>query len=66
MAERLEIEVLITPEGEVKLTTRGLKGQACLEETRALEAALGRVRARTKTSEFYQGTAAGKAGVKGK
>jgi hypothetical protein len=66
LAERLEIEVLITPDGEVKLTTRGLKGQACLEETRALEAALGRVKARTKTSEYYQGTSTAKAGVKGK
>lgn len=66
MAERLEIEVVIGPDGEVRLTTHGLKGQACLEETRALEAALGKVKARTKTSEFYQGTATGKAGVKGK
>lgn len=66
MAERLEIEVVIGPDGEVKLTTRGLKGQACLEETRSLEAALGKVKARAKTPEFYQGAATGKAGVKGK
>jgi len=66
LAERLEIEVLITPEGEVQLVTRGLKGQACLEETRALEAALGQVKSRTKTSEFYQVAAGTRAGVKGR
>jgi hypothetical protein len=66
LAERLEIEVVITAEGEVKLLTRGLKGKACLEETRALEAALGTVVARTKTSEFYQAAAGSKVGAKGR
>lgn len=54
MAERVEIELVFTPEGEVRLETHGLKGQSCLAETEALEKALGRVKERTRTSEFYQ------------
>ena len=54
MAERQEIEVLIGADGTVRLETRGLKGQSCLDETAGLEKALGRVVRRQKTSEFWQ------------
>ncbi len=54
MAEKIEIELVFTPEGEVRLSTRGLKGKACLTETEALERALGTVTEREKTSEYYQ------------
>jgi hypothetical protein len=54
MAERVEIELVFTPDGEVHLETRGLKGQSCLAETESLEKVLGRVKSRVKTSEFYQ------------
>lgn len=54
MAEKLEIEVVIGPDGAVRLETRGLKGQSCLAETQALEKALGRVVRREKTREFWQ------------
>lgn len=54
MAEKIEIELLFTPEGEVRLETRGLKGKACLDETESLERALGTVKDRQKTSEYYQ------------
>ena len=54
MAEKIEIELVFTPEGEVRLETRGLKGKTCMEETEALEKALGSVAKRTRTSEFYQ------------
>ncbi len=54
MAEKIEIELLFTPEGEVRLETRGLKGKTCVEETAALEKALGSVKQREKTSEYYQ------------
>jgi Protein of unknown function (DUF2997) len=66
VAERSEIEVVIGPDGEVRLTTRGLKGQACIEETRELEKALGTVKRREKTAEFYQSTGGAKARVKGR
>lgn len=54
MAVRQEIDIQITPDGEVKLTVRGAPGGECLELTRALEEELGIVVEREKTSEFYQ------------
>ena len=54
MAEKIEIELLFTPDGEVRLETRGLKGKACLAETESLERAIGTVKDRQKTSEYYQ------------
>ncbi|MBI5067948.1 MAG: DUF2997 domain-containing protein [Deltaproteobacteria bacterium] len=62
MAEKLEIEVVIGPDGNVSFETHGLKGQACLAETTGLEKALGKVVRREKTGEYYQQaqTAAGK------
>ena len=54
MAERIEIELQFTPDGQVRLETRGLKGKTCVAETEALERALGSVEKRTRTSEFYQ------------
>jgi hypothetical protein len=54
MAEKAEIEVVISPDGEVRLETRGLRGQACVAETKDLLPALGRVLHREKTREYYQ------------
>ena len=54
MADKIEIELVFTPEGEVRIETHGLKGKTCVTETEALEKALGSVKSRTKTSEDYQ------------
>jgi len=54
VADQLEIQVTISPSGEVTLETRGLKGTECLAETKGLEEKLGRVAARTKTAEYWQ------------
>lgn len=54
MADKIEIELLFTPDGEVRLKTRGLKGKSCMEETESLERAIGTVKEREKTSEYYQ------------
>ncbi len=64
MAEKIEIEVVLSPDGAVKLTTRGMKGQACAAETEALEKALGTVARRERTAEWYQQASAARAGVK--
>jgi hypothetical protein len=61
VADKIEIELVFTPEGEVRLKTRGLKGRTCLSETETLEKALGTVTERQMTSEYYQQPA----GVKG-
>ncbi len=54
MADKVELEIVIDAEGNVRINTEGLKGEECLVETKALEAALGEVSSRTKTSEFFQ------------
>jgi hypothetical protein len=64
MAEKAEIEVLIGPDGTVKIKTHGLRGEACIEETKSLEQAVGRVEHREKTREYYDQAAKTKTGVR--
>lgn len=64
MADRTELRVTIGPDGTVRIETHGLKGQACLAETKDLETALGAVSSREKTREFYMEEAKTRAGVK--
>ena len=52
--EKQEIEVIITPEGEVQLVTHGIKGPKCVEAVKFLEEALGQVKRRTLTAEYYE------------
>ena len=58
MAEKIEIEMLIKPDGTIEMVTHGLKGASGMAETDALEKALGRTVRREKTREFYEGTSA--------
>ena len=58
MATKVQLAIEIDPDGNVRIETKGLRGESCLHETESLEKALGAVRAREKTSEYY-GTAAG-------
>ena len=64
MAEKAEIEVLIGPDGTVKIKTHGLRGEACIEETKSLEQAVGKVQRREKTAEYFQQSGATKTGVR--
>jgi hypothetical protein len=64
MAEKAELEIVIGTDGVVHIVTRGLRGEACIEETRSLEQALGRVKSREKTSEYYARSATGKGQVR--
>lgn len=54
MAEKIELEVSIGPDGKVRIKTHGLKGEQCLAETKGLEAALGKVKQREKTREAFE------------
>jgi len=54
MAVKQELEISITPEGEVKIEVKGVKGADCLEVTKDIEEALGVVKNREHTSEYYQ------------
>ena len=54
MAVKQELEISITPEGEVKIEVKGIKGSSCVDATKEIEEALGVVKDREHTSEFYQ------------
>jgi len=58
VASKIQLEIEIGPDGEVRIKTEGLKGESCLVETESLEKALGQVKSRSKTSEYYSGGAA--------
>ena len=50
-----EVEVIIASDGTVTMQVRGIKGDACLTATHALEQALGgEVVAREMTAEAYE------------
>jgi len=50
-----DIEIVITPKGEVTFQVKGIKGGSCIDETKFLEAALGGdVVEQQKTGEFYE------------
>jgi hypothetical protein len=50
-----EIEIVIEKNGQVRLEVRGVKGNACLDLTQDLEAALGgQVASRQMTSEALE------------
>ena len=52
-----DIEIVITPKGEVTFQVKGVKGGSCIDETKFLEAALGGDAAvvdQQKTGEYYE------------
>lgn len=55
MAERKELEITITPDGQVQVRVKCVKGQSCVDETRFLEEALGdTIESRELTDEYYE------------
>jgi hypothetical protein len=56
MANRREIQFDIDENGEVSIKVIGLKGPDCERLTREIEEALGVVKTRQHTSEYYQQT----------
>jgi len=52
-----DIEIVITPKGEVTFQVKGVKGASCVDETKFLEQALGGEAAvvdQQKTGEYYE------------
>lgn len=49
-----ELEINISPSGEVKIEVKGAHGDSCLAITRDLENALGQVEDRQYKAEFYE------------
>ena len=52
------IEVMISPQGETQIETKGFSGSACRQASQFLEQALGVAGPETLTAEFYQGESA--------
>jgi Protein of unknown function (DUF2997) len=50
------IEVVVSPQGEATVQTKGYAGGSCLLASQFLEQALGVVAADRKTAEFYAPT----------
>jgi hypothetical protein len=48
------IEILISPQGETTINTKGFQGLACRDASRFLEQALGQTLKETLTAEFHQ------------
>ncbi len=48
------IEVIITPQGETRIETKGFAGSSCQEASQFLERALGSVVLNKPTAEFYR------------
>jgi hypothetical protein len=48
------IEMVVSPDGETRIETRGFAGPECVAATRHLEAALGHKAADQLTGEFFQ------------
>ena len=52
--ERHELEVIITPSGEIRVEVKGAKGKACLQYVELFEERVGRVKQQRNTQEFYE------------
>ncbi len=47
------IEIIVSPEGQTRVETKGFSGAECQQATRFLEAALGQTTCRQLTTEYY-------------
>ncbi len=50
------IQIIIDPQGQVRLETKGFTGASCREASKSLEQALGLIQSDRPTSEQYQQT----------
>jgi hypothetical protein len=48
------IEVIVSPQGETSVQTKGFSGSECLQASKWLEQALGLATNDHKTTEYYQ------------
>jgi hypothetical protein len=51
------IEIIVTPKGEITVTTRGFAGASCRDASRFIEQALGQRLGEQLTAEFRQAQA---------
>jgi hypothetical protein len=48
------IEIIVSPQGESRVETKGFTGVECQQDSRFLESALGKLTSETLTAEFHQ------------
>ena len=53
------IEVIVTPDGQTKVETKGFQGDSCRDASRFIEEALGGRLSEQLTAEFHQTQPAG-------
>ena len=66
MAQREEFEIVIGPDGDIRIEVKGGDGKSCLELTEFLEKALGEVKTRELKPEYYQQTRPQEQKIRGK
>ena len=49
-----ELEISISPDGTVRVGTRGVKGKSCVDLVKFLEESLGQVSERKFTPDYYE------------
>lgn len=49
-----EMEIEITPAGEVKVHIKGVKGKSCLTYAKMMEEIVGKIASQQLTSEYYE------------
>jgi hypothetical protein len=49
-----ELEIEISPDGKVTVTTRGIKGPVCMDYADLIARIVGREESREKTAEYYE------------
>lgn len=54
MAHKRDLEVVISPDGEISIKVSGFPGKQCLKVREAMEAEVGVLRSQRLTSEYYQ------------
>jgi len=54
MAKREEMEIHISPDGEVKIDVKNLKGKRCLEYLDLFVNAIGPIKEKQMKPEFYE------------
>ena len=48
------VEIIVDPQGNSKVETKGFSGRECVEASKFVEQALGKETASRNTAEFYQ------------
>ncbi len=54
MAERHDLNIVITESGDVEIQVQGISGPKCLKTTKVIEEELGEILWRERTSEYYK------------